>query len=63
MGIDGKFQVIQNITTYGGVNAAVFTANNQHYLGVANSLSERLRFRTDSVIYKINFVNSKEVTE
>ncbi|MGM9452787.1 hypothetical protein ACTAZI_05555 [Legionella bozemanae] len=61
--IDGKFQVIQNITTYGGVNAAVFTVNNQHYLGVANSLSERLRFRTDSVIYKINFVNSKEVTE
>ncbi|WP_244946940.1 hypothetical protein [Legionella israelensis] len=52
--IDGRFQVIQNIITYGGVNAAVFTINGQQYLGIANSLSEQLRFRTDSIIYKIN---------
>lgn len=51
---DGKFQVIQNVTTYGGVSAAVFTVNNQQYLSIANSLSEQLRFRTDSITYKIN---------
>ncbi|MDW9035225.1 hypothetical protein QPW83_00380 [Legionella pneumophila] len=52
--INGKFQVVQNITTLGGVDAAVFSVNNQRYLGVANSLNEQARFQTDSVIYKIN---------
>ncbi|HAT7071238.1 TPA: hypothetical protein JAN90_00225 [Legionella pneumophila] len=51
--INGKFKVVQNITTSGGVDAAVFSVNNQRYLGVANSLNERSRFQTDSIIYKI----------
>lgn len=51
--VDGKFKVVQNITTHGGVNAALFTINGEQFLGVANSLTKDLRFAVDSVIYKV----------
>lgn len=51
---DHEFKLIQNIVTYGGVNSAVFSVGENQFLGVANSLAKDLRFRVDSVIYKIN---------
>jgi hypothetical protein len=50
---DGKFEVVQNVTTYGGSRSAFFRIGKDAYLGVANTWSEDVRFRVDSVIYKV----------
>ena len=49
----GRFEWVQSIQTHGGVSAAQFRVDGQSYIGVANSLSRAIRFRTDSVVYKV----------
>ena len=39
---------------FGATEAAAFEADGQWYLAVANSLSRQLRFRDDTVIYRLN---------
>lgn len=49
----GQFVQVQQIPTSGGVNAHFFELQGEPHLAVANSLSQDLRFRVDSIIYRI----------
>jgi hypothetical protein len=49
----GTLVVAEEFPTSGGTDAAVFTADGQLYLAVANSLSRDIRFREDTVIYRL----------
>ena len=48
---EGKFKVVQNIETFGGVNATHFKIKAKNYVAIANSLSKDLRFNTPSMVY------------
>ncbi len=48
-----RFEVVDRFATSAGTDAASFTADGARYLVVANSLNASLRFRTDSVVYRI----------
>jgi hypothetical protein len=50
----GQLVVVEEFPTYGATDAAVFTADGQTFVAVANSLSRDIRFREDSVIYRLN---------
>lgn len=51
---DGSnFAQIYEFETLGGTESSIFKANSQTYLAVSNSLDENVRFRTDSIIYRI----------
>ncbi|MDB5583135.1 MAG: hypothetical protein JWR80_8311 [Bradyrhizobium sp.] len=50
----GGFVLIEEFPTFGATEAAAFEADGQWYLAVANSLSRALRFREDTVIYRLN---------
>jgi hypothetical protein len=50
----GQLAVVEEFPTSGGTDAAVFTADGQLYLAVSNSLSRDIRFREDTVIYRLN---------
>jgi hypothetical protein len=50
-----KFVVAEEFATYGATDAAVFQVDDQWYLAVANSLSPAIRFREDSIIYRLKF--------
>ncbi|KTD43231.1 hypothetical protein [Legionella quateirensis] len=50
---DGKFSVIQNIPTYGGVSAHVFTMDDLLYMTLANGFNSDGQFKVNSVLYEI----------
>jgi hypothetical protein len=50
---DGQLVAVEEFPTSGGTDAAVFAADGQLYLAVANSLSRDIRFREDTVIYRL----------
>jgi hypothetical protein len=50
----GQLAVVGEFPTSGGTDAAVFPADGQLYLAVSNSLSRDIRFREDTVIYRLN---------
>jgi len=50
---EGKFEIIQEIETFGGVNAAYFAIKDQKFIAIANSLSKDLRFKTHSILYQL----------
>ena len=50
----GQLAVVEEFPTSGGTDAAVFPADGQLYLAVSNSLSRDIRFREDTVIYRLN---------
>lgn len=50
---NGQFVIVQNIPTFGGVSAHVFTIDGLLYLTLANSLSKDIRFKVKSVLYEI----------
>jgi hypothetical protein len=51
---EGRLAPVQEFPTFGAVDAAVFTADGRIFVAVANSLSRDIRFREDSVIYRLN---------
>jgi hypothetical protein len=50
---DGQLAAVEEFPTSGGTDAAVFAADGQLYLAVSNSLSRDVRFREDTVIYRL----------
>jgi hypothetical protein len=50
---DGKLAPVDTFPTLGGTGAAAFQIGGCTYLAVANSLTEDVRFRADSHIYRI----------
>jgi hypothetical protein len=50
----GQFVLVEEFSTFGGTDAATFERDGQLYLAVANSLSAEIRFRQDSVIYRVD---------
>jgi hypothetical protein len=50
---DRQLVAVEEFPTSGGTDAAVFAAEGQLYLAVANSLSRDIRFREDTVIYRL----------
>ncbi len=51
---EGQFIQVAEYPTFGGTEAKTFSEEGNHYLVVANSLSEDIRFRVDSVVYKLS---------
>ncbi|MDB6084422.1 MAG: hypothetical protein JWN43_2303 [Gammaproteobacteria bacterium] len=49
----GRFDVIHEFATFGGTNAAAFEADGQLFLAVSNSLTPDIRFREDTIIYRM----------
>jgi EPTP domain len=49
----GRMAPVEEFPTFGGTDAAVFAVDGQTYLAVSNSLSRDIRFREDSVIYRL----------
>lgn len=47
------FDLLERFATFGGTDAAAFEADGARYLAVANSLTPGIRFRQDSVIYRL----------
>jgi hypothetical protein len=51
---NGKlFDPVQSFSTFGGTDAGSFEAGGERYLVVSNSLGPDLRFRVDSVVYRL----------
>jgi hypothetical protein len=48
-----KWIVVDTIPTFGGVSSHAFEMDNSLFLTVANSLSKDVRFKVNSVIYKV----------
>jgi hypothetical protein len=51
---DGRFELVEQFPTFGGTDAAAFHDGDADYLVVTNSLSPAVRFRQDSVVYRLN---------
>ena len=51
---DDRFELVGGFATSGATDAASFALDNQRYLVVSNSLSESIRFRTDSTLYRFD---------
>jgi EPTP domain len=49
----GRLEVVEEFPTSGATDAAVFAADGQLFLAVSNSLSRDIRFREDTVIYRV----------
>jgi len=49
----GHFVKLQDFETWGGTDARAFQADGHVYLAVSNSLSPELRFRQDTIIYRL----------
>lgn len=49
----GQLAIVEEFPTSGGTDAAVFAADDRLYLAVSNSLSRDIRFREDTVIYRM----------
>jgi EPTP domain len=50
----GLFRVVEEFPTFGGTDARAFEADGAHYLAVANSLTPDVRFRQDTVVYRLS---------
>lgn len=51
---NGKaFEPVQSFSTFGGTDASSFEAGGERYLVISNSLAPDLRFRVDSVLYRL----------
>lgn len=50
---DGKFVLAEEFPTFGATDASYFRADGADYLVVSNSLTPGIRFRQDTVIYKL----------
>ncbi len=51
---NGVFEKVDGIVTSGAVSAAKFESKGKDYIAIANSLTEDILFKTNSVIYKLN---------
>ena len=49
----GRFAIIHEFATSGGTDAAAFEADGERFLAVSNSLTRDIRFREDTVIYRL----------
>ncbi|WP_375509073.1 hypothetical protein, partial [uncultured Caballeronia sp.] len=49
-----SFELADEFPTAGGTDATAFEANGVRYLVVSNSLTEEVRFRAESVLYRFN---------
>jgi EPTP domain len=49
----GRFVTIYEFATFGGTGAASFERDGEHFLAVSNSLTRDIRFREDTVIYRL----------
>ena len=49
-----RFEKYKNFLTYGGTACQSFQSGKDIYLVVSNSLSEAIRFRVDSLVYKLH---------
>lgn len=50
---NGAFVEVESFPTLGGTDAGTFVEGDDTYLVVSNSLNEQIRFRVDSVLYRI----------
>lgn len=50
---DGHFALISTIPTFGGTDAEAFHVDGQDFLAVSNSLTSDIRFRQDTMIYRL----------
>lgn len=50
----GLFRVVEEFPTFGGTDATAFEVDGAHYLAVANSLTPDVRFREDTVVYRLS---------
>jgi len=50
---NGQLAVVEEFPTSGGTDAAVFAADGQLHVAVSNSLTRDIRFREDTVIYRL----------
>lgn len=48
------FDTVESFPTQGGTDAAAFEADGQLFLAVSNSLTPDLRFRADTIIYRLD---------
>ena len=48
-----QFELVEEFATFGGTDASAFTIDDQLYLAVSNSLTPDVRFRQDSIIYRV----------
>jgi len=49
-----KMELAEEFPTFGGTDAAAFQIDSGWWLAISNSLSREVRFRTDTVIYRVN---------
>jgi hypothetical protein len=49
----GRFETLHEFATFGGTGAAAFRADGALFLAVSNSLTPQIRFREDTVIYRL----------
>ena len=49
-----QLELIEEFPTFGAPDVCAFTIAGQHHVAVANSLSAEVRFRTDSVVYRLH---------
>lgn len=49
----GQLAIVDEFPTFGGTDAAMFTADGNLFLAVSNSLTPDIRFREDTVIYRV----------
>lgn len=50
-----SFELVETFQTFGGTDAHFFFADDGVFLAVSNSLTADVRFRTDAIIYRLNF--------
>ena len=51
---DRKLVLVEEFSTAGGTDAAVFSVDGKLFVAVSNSLAIDVRFRTDTIIYRFN---------
>ena len=51
---EDRFELVDTFATSAATDACSFVIDEQRYLAVSNSLSEGIRFRTDSAVYRFN---------
>jgi EPTP domain-containing protein len=51
---DGQLVLAEEFPTAGATDAAVFSADNQLFVAVSNSLTPDVRFKTDTMVYRFN---------
>jgi hypothetical protein len=51
---DGQMKLVEEFATFGGTEATAFEQDGASFLAVSNSLTPEVRFRQDSVIYRLD---------